>query len=78
MLFYFLTYPRLTAPPLSRCLRALFVNATTLEHFYQLNTRVVLEGMEVVKWIGKVKTGANDKPVVDVIISQCGAKQIEQ
>jgi peptidyl-prolyl cis-trans isomerase A (cyclophilin A) len=30
----------------------------------------VIEGMDVVKAIGKVKTGPNDKPVVDVVIKK--------
>jgi cyclophilin family peptidyl-prolyl cis-trans isomerase len=32
----------------------------------------VVEGQDVVSQIEKVETGANDKPVQDVVISDCG------
>lgn len=35
----------------------------------------VVEGMEIVRKIEDVKTGASDKPEVDVIINDCGELQ---
>lgn len=32
----------------------------------------VVEGMEIVRKIENVDKGANDKPVVDVVIADCG------
>ncbi|XP_057332942.1 peptidyl-prolyl cis-trans isomerase 5 [Microplitis mediator] len=38
----------------------------------------VIEGMKVVRKIEKTKTGANDKPTVDVIIADCGVEEVPE
>ncbi|XP_008558950.1 peptidyl-prolyl cis-trans isomerase 5 [Microplitis demolitor] len=38
----------------------------------------VIEGMKVVRKIEKTKTGANDKPTVDIIIADCGVEEVPE
>ena len=37
----------------------------------------VVEGMDVVYSIEKTKTGANDKPSADVVIAECGVRELD-